>query len=72
MLKSANDILEKIMSGDANDAEYWLKLNDEVDDFLETASQADIDILHNNLSIMESFNRIVFNHGGRPRAVKAK
>ena len=56
MLKSANEILQKIQSGDLNDKEYWLRLDKEVDEYLKTAPKKETDILSENWEIMEQFN----------------
>ncbi len=55
-LKSANEILQKIQSGDLDDKEYWLRLDKEVDEYLKTAPKKETDILSKNWEIMEQFN----------------
>ena len=47
-LKSANEILQKIQSGDLDDKDYWLRLDKEVDEYLKTAPQKETDILSKN------------------------
>lgn len=65
MLKSANEILQKIQSGDLNDKEYWLRLDKEVDEYLKTAPKKETDILSENWEIMEQFNFNVLRYKKR-------
>ena len=65
MLRSANEILQKIQSGDLNDKEYWLRLDKEVDEYLKTAPKKETDILSENWEIMEQFNFNVLRYKKR-------
>ena len=64
-LKSANEILQKIQSGDLDDKEYWLRLDKEVDEYLKTAPKKETDILSENWEIMEQFNFNVLRYKKR-------
>lgn len=64
-LKSANEILQKIQSGDLDDKEYWLHLDKEVDEYLKTAPKKETDILSENWEIMEQFNFNVLRYKKR-------
>ena len=64
-LKSANEILQKIQSGDLDDKEYWLRLDKEVDEYLKTAPKKETDILSKNWEIMEQFNFNVLRYKKR-------
>ena len=68
-LKSANEILQKIQSGDLDDKEYWLRLDKEVDEYLKTAPKKETDILSKNWEIMEQFNFNVLRYKKRLNGV---
>lgn len=68
-LKSANEILQKIQSGDLDDKDYWLRLDKDVDEYLKTAPQKETDILSKNWEIMEQFNFNVLRYKKRLNGV---
>ena len=68
-LKSANEILQKIQSGDLDDKEYWLRLDKEVDEYLKIAPKKETDILSKNWEIMEQFNFNVLRYKKRLNGV---